>query len=268
MPDEHSQAGWLSQVTALVLLTYAVARWMPLQGPALTVRLGGLAWNVTPTSTNVAALIAALMAANGAVALARQHPAQPGRLTRLEHALLPALTTWLLGVPLARLPVGGAWAVALLIGGGMLALVIRAELVVLDPENPAYAVAVPALTALAFGLLLMLTVTLRSTQARLAFQLLGIGLVLGVIGLRTLHLTLRRWEIRATAGLVLIGGHWLVALYYLPLTAMQGGLWLLALLYPLTLLTSSLLRGQPLRRALWEPLGMLLVLGWLAQRLG
>jgi hypothetical protein len=52
-------------------------------------------------------------------------------------------------------------------------------------------------------------------------------------------------------------------LHYLPISPIRYGIFLLGTLYTLTSLIASLLEGIPLRRALTEPLVMLLLV-WVA----
>jgi hypothetical protein len=83
----------------------------------------------------------------------------------------------------------------------------------------------------------------------------------GLAALRTLHLRLNeRWEVTWAIGIAVVITQLGAALHYMPLTPVRFGLALLGPVYALTSLAVSLAEGNPFRRAMVEPMVMLILL--------
>jgi hypothetical protein len=137
----------------------------------------------------------------------------------------------------------------------LLVLVFLAEYIVVEPSSPNYAIATAGLTALSFAIYLILTTALRFSGVRLFLLAPALFIAAGLVSLRTLHLrTGQKWEFNWALGIALVCTQIGAGLHYWPLSPIQFGLALLAPLYALSTLTSSLLEGIPLRRAMIEPL--------------
>jgi len=213
---------------------------------------------------NVRTVITFLVAgltATGADWLLRDHPALQGNQT-FRHWLLPALTAWVIGIPLYLLPFGRQWLVALSLGGALLMLVLVAEYIAVDPQDIRYAIASAGLTAVSFAIFLILAISLRSAGIRLFLTLPALTFASLLVVLRTLHLRLGGvWPIMPSLALALIIAQLSAALHYLPLLPTTYGLVLIGPTYALTTLVANLAEGIPLRRAIIGP-ALVLIIVW------
>jgi len=117
------------------------------------VQLPGLYLSVPVNVQILVAFVVAALTAIGADWLLRDHPALRRRRT-LEHWLLPALTAWVIGMPLFQLPLSPLWCGGFALGGALLILVLVAEYIVVDSEDARQAPAAAVLTAVSFALFL------------------------------------------------------------------------------------------------------------------
>ena len=124
----------LSVLAATILLAYALARFVNLPGYELAIQLPGVYLSVEINVRTFVTLLVAGLTASGADWLLRDHPALGDRST-LEHWLLPALTAWVIGIPLFQTPPGPIWWAGFALGGGLLMLVLVAEYIAVDPED-------------------------------------------------------------------------------------------------------------------------------------
>jgi hypothetical protein len=260
MPD----ATQVSALTAMVLLAFALTH--VIAAPTLPVRIP-LAGNVLQFNlqlTTIVTILTAFLAAAGVDWLLRGHPSiQPGET--VEHWLMPMLTVLILGITLSTLPGGIVWWLGFGLGAVLLVLVFLSEYVVVDPSDVRYPLATAALTALAFALVLILAVALRAADVSMFLLAPALFLGDGFAALRTLHLRLNeRWEFAWALGIGLIGMQLGSALHYWPLTPVRFGLILLGPLYALTSLAVGLSEGNPFRRAVIEPIVMLVLVWGLA----
>lgn len=251
----------LSVLAATVLLAYASVRLVVLPPSQFNYQLPGFFLTIEISAATLITLLAAGLMATGADLLLRDHPLLKGKST-LQHWLLPALTAWVIGVPLYRLPLSLVWLAGFAVGGALLMLVLIAEYISVDTQDQRYPLASAGLTAVSFALLLMLTIAMRSVGLRLFFILPAVTFAFSLVCLRTLHLRLRgRWLFIETAALALIVAQLTAAFHYLPLSPIAYGLALLGPAYALTSLIASLSEGVPLRQSILEP-GLALVAMW------
>lgn len=251
----------LSILAATILLAYASTRFVDLPPRQLIIRLPGVFFTVELSIRTIMVLIVSGLTASGTDWLLRDHPAL-GRRSTFSHWLLPALTAWVIGVPLYRLPFGTLWVASFLIGSALLMLVMVAEYIVVDATDSRYVLAVAGLTAVSFALYLALAIALRSIGMRLFLVLPALTFSCGLVALRTLHLRLQgRWLPLQAGTLAFISAQFITAFYYFPISPIGYGLALLAPAYALTSLVGSLYEGNSLRQAVIEPL-MVLLLVW------
>lgn len=261
----------LSMLSATVLLVYATSRFIEIPSRQFDLQLPGLYLAVQiSTSTLVALLVAGLTAA-GADWLVRDHPAYRermnsstalGRLTSAEHWLLPALTAWVIELPLLLLPGGLIWWTGFAFGGALLILVLVGEYITVDPNDVRHPVAAAGLTAMAFALFLVLASALRFNQARLFLLLPTLLVAAGLVCLRALRLRAgNRWQFLPAMITALLSGQIAAALHYWPLSPVAFGLAVLGPAYALTSLFSNLSEGQPFRQGMIEP-GIILGFLW------
>jgi hypothetical protein len=244
----------LSVLAATILLAYALTTFVNLPEKAFSIQLPGIFLEYNFNIRTLVVLIAAGLTASGTDWLLRDHPALKGRNT-IEHILLPALTAWVIGIPLFQLPFGVAWWAVFAIGGVLLTLVLVAEYIVVDPEDVRHAIASAGLTAVSYALYLILAIVLRSAGVRLFLLLPALTLAAALVSLRTLHLRLiGQWKIWETIVIALVVGQIAAALQYWPLSPVAFGLAVLGPAYALTSLIGGLEEGEPVRQAVIEPL--------------
>lgn len=248
-------------LAAAILLAYALSRFVQLPGWEAGFQLPGLYVSIPINVQTIVTLLVAGMTATGANWLLSDHP-RLGQKNRVEHWLLPALTAWVIGLPLYQMPLGPPWWVGFALGAGLLMLVLVAEYIAVDPQDVRQPVAAAGLTAVSFALLMALAISLRFTGQRLSLILPALTLAVGLVSLRTLNLRLHgRWLFFQAAVVALVVGQMGAALYYWPLSPVSYGLILLGPAYSLTSLIAGLEEGEPLRQAIVEPA---VVLGLLA----
>ncbi len=244
----------LSVLAATILLAYALTNFVNVPERVFSIQLPGLFLEFNFNVRTLIVLIAAGLTASGTDWLLRDHPALKGGST-IEHILLPALTAWVIGVPLFQLPYGLAWWVVFAIGGTLLTLVLVAEYIVVDPEDVRHALASAGLTAVSYAIYLILAIVLRSSGVRLFLLLPGVVLAAALVSLRTLHLRLLgRWKIWEMIVIAAVVGQIAAALQYWPLSPIAFGLGVLGPAYALTSLIGALEEGEPVRQAAIEPL--------------
>ncbi len=250
------QPGRLSILVATILLAYAMIPFVNIAPGELKFQVSGVVIAFPLNVAMVVSFIAAGLAAVGVDWLIQAHPRLEKR-NRLTHYFIPALTAWVIGVPLSRLEVGTGWWVVFTLGGALMVLVFIAEYVSVDLENPRSRAASIGLTALSFALFLVLTVALRGAGIRLYLMLLGIFPTVGLIVLRTLYLRSNgTWCWPWAAALALLIGQLAVGLHYLPVTPLRYGLVLTGIAYALTALAAALQENRK-GMAVWlEPVIM------------
>lgn len=264
LPD----ADRLSILSAAILLAYAASRFVEIPPREVGMQLPGFYLAFEINIHTVVALLVAGLTATGADLLLRDHPAL-GEKRTVEHWLLPALTAWTLGIPLNQLPVGPQWLLSFAIAGVLLMLVLIAEFIAVDTKDERYPLASAALTAVSYALFLILAIVLQSAGFRLFLILPALLIAGGLVSLRTLHLRLNGvWLYLPTLVIVVIMAGIVSAFHYWPLSPITYGLLILGPAYSLTSLIGALSEGQSLRRAVIEPIVVLLIVWgtaiWLA----
>ncbi|HVN55089.1 MAG TPA: hypothetical protein VMT46_12220 [Anaerolineaceae bacterium] len=263
----------MSVLAATVLLAYAATRFVELPNQEVSFQAPGIFLSFQLNFQVIVSFIAAALAAAGMDWLISDHPAftdphhsiAQERGSHFQHWLLPALTAWVIGVPLSNLPDGPAWWVVFALGGILLMVVFLAEYIVVDPSDIRHPPAAAGLTALSFALTLMLAIAVRASSLRLYLVLPTLVTVASLVALRTVYLrTGGKWAIAWAIGIGLIIGQVAIGLHYLPLRPIQYGLLILAPLYALASVASLAQENVPLRRGAAEPVIMLLVLWGLA----
>jgi hypothetical protein len=251
MSEEHRHmpdANRLSVLIAVVLLAYAFAHLIETQRYALNINVLGVAIAIPLNLTVAATLIAAGLTAAGMDWLLRGHPHFEGENT-FEHWILPALTAFVLGVPLYNLSFGPAWWLSFGLGGVLLLLVFLAEYIALDASDVRHPAASAGLVALSYALFLILITTLSLSASRLVLVVVAVFPAAGMVALRALHLRTREWRFAWAIGIAIILTQIAAALHYWPVTPIQYGLLLLGPLYALTELALNLGEDISPRRA-------------------
>lgn len=243
----------LSVLAAAILLAYALARFIDIPPRSFDFEFLGI---YLPFQINTYTLIVFLVAgltATGADWLLRDHPNLKQKYP-FEHWLLPALTAWVIGLPLIQLPLGILWWLGFFLGAILLMGILVAEYITIDPDDFRHPIAAAGLTALSFSLFLMLAIAIRYAGWRLIFVMPALTLASWLVSLRTLHLRLKGVWAFVQAGLIaLISAQIISALHYMPLSSLTYGFVLIAPVYALTSLIANLIEEIPFRRAIIEP---------------
>lgn len=248
---------------ASVLLAFALTRLIQSPRLTLTLSLPGFYFAFPLTLGTFMTILAAALTAAGMDWLTRTHPSLKKR-PNTEHLMLPTITTFVMGAPLALLPDDRAWWVGFAFSAVLLMAVFLAEYITVNPSAPTYALARAGLTALAYALFLILATSLRFSGARMFLLVPAIFIVAGLISLRVLHLDgTDRWDFPWAIGIGIICAQIGAGLHYWPLMPIQFGLALTGPLYALTTLSVSLAENTPLRRAVVGPV-IILGLAWIS----
>jgi hypothetical protein len=249
LPDTNQ----LSVLVSTILLAYALTPFITIPASDFSVQLPFGTFRIPFNFSSLVSLIVAMLAGLGMDSILRKHPHFEGGNT-YQHAILPALIAWAIGVPLSSLANQPAWWAVFALGGALLALVFVAEYIVMDFSDVRFALSSIGLTALSFAMFLILAIGLRASSARLYLALPTLLLPLGVVSLRTLYLRLnRRWCFAWVAAITIVVGQIATGLQYLPVSPAGYGLILVAAGYALTSLAGYLEEGRPWRSALIEP---------------
>ncbi len=260
LPDTNR----LSVLAATILLAYALTPFLNIPESNLEINLPGVVFYFNLSIATVISLLVAALAAVGSEWIVRGHPSL-GKQNTVQHWLMPALTAWVIGVPLSTLKAGPQWWAVFAFGGILLILVFVAEYIVVDLSDIRHAPATVGLTALSFALYLILAIAVRAAGLRLYLLLPALVIPLALVCLRTLYLRLGgRWCIKWAVGIGLVIGQIAVGLHYWPVSPLTFGLILLGPSYAVTSIAGSVEEGHSWRTSWIEPLIMLIVLWGLA----
>ncbi len=239
----------LSVLAALILLAYAVMPFVNLPEISITRNLFGVQLDYTFNfSTYISILVPALSAA-GSYWLLNTHPAWKEDRYRMQHSILPALTAWVIGQPLVRLPNSPQWWVVFSLGGVLLMLVFVAEYVVVDLKSDQHVIAASVLRAISFALYLFLAIALRSAGLRLYLLLPALVIPLFLVLLRTFYLqTSGKWLLNWSFGITVLIAQVALGFHYLPIAPLTYGLALIGLLYALSDMAIAYESGLPWRK--------------------
>ena len=251
----------IGMLIASILLAFALTRLIQSPRFTLTITLPGFYFAYPLTLGTAVTILAAALTATGMDWLTRDHPAL-GKNPNVEHLMLPTLTTFVVGAPLALLSNETAWWIGFAFSAVLLASVFLAEYITIDPSAPYYALARAGLTAVAYALFLILTTSLRFSGARMFLLIPVIFIVAALISLRILHLDgTDRWDFPWAIGIGIVSVQIGAGLHYWPLTPIQFGLALMGPLYGLTMLCANLTENIPVRRAALGP-AIIVGLAW------
>jgi len=271
MQEEHQHLpnmDRLSVLAAMILLAYALLPFIQIPERNLELQVLGVFFVFKIEFSTLIAILTAGLAAAGMNWLLHDHPffEEQGRSVHslFQHWLLPALTAWVIGVPLNSLAASLEWWAVFAFGGLLLVLVLVSEYIAVDSFDTRHGLAAVALTAVSYALTLVLTIAMVAAGSRLYILLPALGTAIFLVTLRSLYLRLGRWCYGWAIGITLVVGQVAAALHYLPLSPLRFGLFILGLAYALASLAGSIEEDRP-ARSLWvEPAIMLAVLWGLA----
>ncbi len=234
------------------MLAFAISQFLFVPGNPIAFSFGVF---IIPIPLDLATLITfaiAAMTASGTDWVLRDHPTLTGKST-LPNLLLPALTAWVLSLTLNNMTANPAKWLVLISGGIFLLIVIVSEYLVLFTDTFHAPVAAGILTAIAYAMLLAMTVTLESTDQRLILSLPVLTVGSSVLSLRILQLQ----GIRTATWLYALGGMLLTiqvstSLHYLPLGALPHGIIVFGSLYTAINFVLNIEQDISLRRSALE----------------
>jgi Protein of unknown function (DUF5656) len=249
----------LSVLAAMIVLAYTLGRFIDLPGWQVSSQLPGLYIEFTIDVNMITAVLVAGMTAAGANWLMQDHPVARGKHS-LEHAILPALTALVIGIPLSRVPVGLGWWMGLISGAVILVLVLIAEYIAVNLEDIRLPMATAALSAVSFALFLLLAGALRAGGVRLLYNTPALVFAAWLVSLRVTNLRLHGgWTIYESAIIAFVIGQLTAAFNYWPLTPIAFGLVLLGPSYALISLFCNLIEEKPFRQVIAEPIISILI---------
>jgi len=246
----------LSVLTAIILLAYALARFVELPRQTVSASLFGSSIGFDLDGPFVLLLLVAALISTGSDSLMRSHPALRGAspLRAVLHWILPGCAALGLGLLLNRLPPGVGWWLGLAASAVGLILVLVAEYTVIAPDDAGFYWAALGLTTLAYAIALIFFGLLRASSGRAAITATSAALVSALIALRLLVLAgaTPRESLPLAGAIGLCLGECTWALNYWPAGALGTGLLLLVLFYTCTGLAQQHLVGNLTRRVLVE----------------
>lgn len=252
----------LSVVIATVMLAFAISQFIDIPVGSSQFSIVGI---VIPLNINLSTVITvaiAGMTASGTDWILRDHPTLSGRST-IPHLFLPSITAWVQSVTLNNMADTPFKWISFTVGGIFLLVVILAEYIVIYPEDYRKPIATALLTALIYALMLVLTVSLDSSNQRLIISLPAVALGAGMLSMRVFQLQLdQNWPILPSLSCLLITSQIAATFHYLPVSSLSYGLVLLGALYFPINFTINLDQGTNPKRAVVEG-GIPLLIIWL-----
>ena len=262
-PTHFPDRDKLSVVTATLVIALLSGYFVHLPAWHAVIRLPWLVLPIRVDVANAMALLIAALTVAGVDWILGDHPSLGSRTT-VPHWLLPALTAWVLEVLLQHLPPGFMWWVTLFLGLALWFLVLVAEYIVVEGDDPHYPLAATVLTGLGYLLFFLLTAAVRASGLRLFFTVPMLGFAGGIVALRTFNLHLHgQWRPVEAVFILVIVAQLAAALHYLPVPPAAFGLLLTASAYAATVYLGNLLEEQTPAQAVVEPaivLALLLLL--------
>jgi hypothetical protein len=253
----------MSLLMALILLTFTLAQILNLPGGELSIQLPGLYLKLQLGSRELVGLLVALIAAAGTDWVLQIHPHYKVT-SRLDHWLLPAITSWAISMPIFQIPIGPIWWLAFILGSLLLTLVLLSEYFVIDPTDLRYPLATAVLTSVSYALYLLIAAALQHSGLRLILVLPGLALSVFLISLRILRLRPEsKWAIPEAAITTFLIIQIASPLHYLPISPISYGLAILGPAYATTIFFTGLGEERSARGAIREPL-TILVLVWIS----
>jgi len=258
----------ISVITASILVSYALLPFVQIPSRQLAFTIFGILISLNFNFYNLISLITAALAAAGTDWMLREHPNR-GDYSTIPHLILPALTAGAIGIPLGFLTVSPTWWIILGLGSILVLVVLVGEYVSINKHSQYFPIALMVLSAVSFGLFLIIVIAFRAANLRLYLTAAILPIVYAFFSLRVLQLRLGgSWPIKWTAVITLAIVQFTIGLYYWPLSPVRFGLLLLGPAYALIGIASSLEESSALSDIYMEPLIMLGIIWLLAIFLG
>jgi hypothetical protein len=258
----------LSIITAMILLSYALASFIKLPAEALNIQLPAFFFQLPLTINSLIGIATAALAASGTQWLLSAHPEFSAR-TSVSHLFIPALTAMIIGLPLSTLQASLFWWVVFAFGGALFVLVAASEYIAMDNRDSRQALAAIALTAVSWALFLIVAISVRAAGMRFYLILLILFPTVFLVSLRSLYLRLGGvWSYPWALSIAVIISQVALGLHYLPLSPLSYGLILLGAAYALTSIAGSVIEHRPWKLLWVEPAvitGLMFLLAFLVR---
>lgn len=250
----------LSVLTGALVLGLALGRFLDVPFRPMSTSVLGSQLDLYLSATSTMMLIMGGMAITGTESLVRSHPlARQGKLGRsFMFWILPSLLVLGIGAWLNEIEEVAPWAVALFLGGIVVALTLAGEYRLIDPGRHIDSRLMWAQLVLIHLVAFMLFSRIYDLRARSILSATAVLLATTLLAARLFWPAMERPSlafIYATVPGALLGQLTWV-LNYLPLTALQGGLILLVAFYAVAGLLQQFLAGRFDRRTVLEYVGV------------
>ncbi len=230
----------MSILVSTILLAYTLTHFVSIPPLELDFSILGILFPIRINFYTLVTLLVAGLTASGTAWLLQDHPARARERAIFGHWLLPSLTALVLLQAINQLPFGGTWWGAALVSGLLLMLVLVAEYIALDPDNPFFIPAEIGISALSIVLFLLLAISLHASGTRLFYRVPILSLAAMLVYLRVVHLRQRgRWAVVPGLVSLLLIGEIAAGLHYWPLSSIGFGLALTGPLYALVELSAE-----------------------------
>ena len=234
----------VSVLAATILLAYALTHFVSIPPTKIELQVVGIYISLTLDFSTIIAVLITGLTATGAAWLLSDYP-QLEWVNSVQHWLLPSLTALVLWLAIEQLPFGGQWWIAASVSSIVLMLVLIAEYILVNYNNPYYIPASIGVTAISLVLYFILAMALHSAEVRLFFRVPALSFAAGLVLLRIVHLrTHGKWAIRQALLTLLLTGELVAGLHYWPLDSVSFGIALLGPIYALIELSENFLDPQ------------------------
>ena len=237
----------LSIITAVILVGYLMLPYLEIPARQLSFNVLNLDLIFELQFSTLVALLLAALAAVGSSWLIQSHPQFNGQPILL-HTVLPALTAWVISIPLSRVAISPQWWGLFILSALLLITVLTAEYISLDLSDERHAFASMGLTALSFALYLFLAIATNGAGLRLSAVATTLSIAIFPITLRTLYFRLNgQWHLEWAIGITVVIAQLAVSLHYLPLSPVLFGIFMLTAAFTLVNLAEAFILGNPLK---------------------
>ena len=249
----------LSVIVAILLIAFGVSIMIPPRVLALNIQLFQMLVSFPIDLNFISNLLTGLLAATGMAWFLQLHPGVTGNATIVQHAIVPAITAFILNLALRSISNNFGWWVILLIGGSILFLIILAEYSVVDPLDIWHPLASAGLLSLSYILFLILLSAIAFSGQRLFVIGATVLPVATLLSYRSLQLRTVQWAFQWSLGIGYISTVFALVFHYWPLAPTQYAVILLGVIYSLTEYAQNCLEGDRVLQAVKSPLLALVI---------
>jgi len=243
----------LSTLAAIVLLAFSLLRLIALPTVRIEIDLLGLLVQLDLDTPSVFLTLTAALVIAGTDWLIAGHPKLGPRARRIEHWVVPGLATLGLGVILSRIPSGLPLVLGLPLTDVLLALVLAAEFIVVDRQDPRFDWASLLIRVLAYLLLTGVLFAITATDLRAIFAVPFVFAATGAMVWRLRIMEPEAGDPRLDAALIgAIVAQLAWAFHYWPIAPLRESLILALVAYLGEGLTRLLRRGALTQRRALE----------------